>query len=48
MPLDTTTPPIPDNAQMKMVPVKGKQVRGKSSGTRGHASVSSSLVARQA
>jgi len=46
LPLDTTTPPIPPNVQMKMVPFKNKQVRGKSGGTRGHASVSRGEISR--
>jgi hypothetical protein len=45
MPLDTSTPPPPPNAQMKMLPVN-KHVRGKSSGTRGHASVPRDQVGR--
>lgn len=39
IPLDTTTPPIPPNVQMKMVPFKNQQAHGKTRGTRGHASV---------
>ncbi len=47
-PSDTTTPPIPDTVQMKMLPVKNKQVRGKTTRTRGHASVLRSEASRQA
>jgi len=46
IPLDTTTPPVPANVQMKMVPFKNQQVRGKAKGARGHAAVSRSDFGR--
>jgi hypothetical protein len=46
LPQDTATPPIPPNVQMKMVPFKSQQVRGKAKGTRGHASVSRGEISR--
>jgi|HubBroStandDraft_4_1064222.scaffolds.fasta_scaffold1824114_1 hypothetical protein len=48
LPQDTATPPIPPNVQMKMVPFKNQQARGKTSGARGHASVSRGQVSRYA
>jgi hypothetical protein len=48
LPQDTTTPAIPANVQMKMVPFKNQQLRGKTSGARGHASVSRGQVSRSA